>query len=119
MRLYRVAVCAGPFGEGTCGAPGCQRWGRQAITFRDVAAFACSIDHVHDAAARLVMARIRRDVRCFRVRTYDSRLDPPEIGTSGIVRNEYCTPPHDPAVGDGGRSAAPTPAARRCAGRGP
>lgn len=100
MKLYRVAVCASPFGEGTCGAPGCSEWGNLELTFGDAAAFACDIGHAPDAAARLVMAEIRRDVRYFRVQTYEPRFEAvsPIIGTSTILRNELCTANREPAV---------------------
>jgi len=68
--MYRVDVCPNAFGEGTCGAPGCQAWGNVTISFRDVATIACGDSHVLAAATALVRERIPRNVKRFRVQAF-------------------------------------------------
>ena len=75
VQSYRVEVSSSLFGQGTCNVPECNEWGTTIVTFRDVAGFACSKDHVLGAAVCLVRARIRRNVVRFRVETFTARYE--------------------------------------------
>lgn len=58
-KTYDVEVSRNIDGIGTCGALGCERWGNIGLTFRDVAAMACSDSHAHPAAVELVRNLVR------------------------------------------------------------
>ena len=53
-KIYDVEVSRNIDGVGTCGASRCERWGNIGLTFRDVAAMACSDSHARPAAVELV-----------------------------------------------------------------
>lgn len=87
MKTYRVEVMRDSFGEGTCNVPTCGSWGVIHLSFRDIAAIACSDGHVLTAAIELVRSTVRSNVKWYRVQTCTVRYERVEtiIATSDQI----------------------------------